>query len=311
VLLLNAKADRGAARSDMRERIRIQAFDLWTSTPEEFSKVVAADRAKWGKIVSAAGARSRLMARCAVAARRAGFARPESLRADPSYRGLLDLHLGSTSAHLHAALHAIGAMAGADLDELALVADKESACSCRNRAFKSEPYKKLEEVAFGKYGLAAMSHRGGVLGWPEPLPPAAKYALTYLYVQAEFGVCCPLSMTDALTRTIRKFADPGLVARYLPALTSQDMDTLTQGAMFMTEQQAGSDVGRDSDKSRTRRNCMAAAWRQSGFAPMPTRVWRWSSPGPKARQAELPDCPSFSCRAPCPTARPTATASCG
>jgi alkylation response protein AidB-like acyl-CoA dehydrogenase len=67
--------------------------------------------------------------------------------------------------------------------------------------------------------------------------------LTYLYVQAEFGVCCPLSMTDALTRTIRKFADPALVARYLPGLTSQDMDTLVQGAMFMTEQQAGSDVG--------------------------------------------------------------------
>src|SRR6185436_12014046 len=71
----------------------------------------------------------------------------------------------------------------------------------------------------------------------------AKYALSYLYVQAEFGVCCPLSMTDALTRTIRKFADPALVARYLPGLTSQDMDVLMQGAMFMTEQQAGSDVG--------------------------------------------------------------------
>ena len=31
--------------------------DLWTSTPEEFTKVLRADHAKWGKIVSAAGAR--------------------------------------------------------------------------------------------------------------------------------------------------------------------------------------------------------------------------------------------------------------
>jgi len=62
-------------------------------------------------------------------------------------------------------------------------------------------------------------------------------------VQAEFGVCCPLSMTDALTRTIRKYADAALVTRYLPGLTSQDMDTLTQGAMFITEQHAGSDIG--------------------------------------------------------------------
>ncbi|WP_302789691.1 acyl-CoA dehydrogenase family protein, partial [Escherichia coli] len=38
--------------------------------------------------------------------------------------------------------------------------------------------------------------------------------------------------------------DPALVARYLPMLASRDFDTLYQGAMFMTEQAAGSDVGR-------------------------------------------------------------------
>jgi len=165
--------------------------------------------------------------------------------ADPSYAGLLGLHLGSDlHAHLSPHFARLGAMAGTELDELALAADKNpSILLADNRVQKHEAYRQLEKVAFADYGLAAMSHRGGVLGWPQPLPPAAKYALSYLYVQAEFGVCCPLSMTDALTRTIRKFADPALVARYLPGLTSQDMDTLTQGAMFMTEQQAGSDVG--------------------------------------------------------------------
>ncbi len=101
----------------------------------------------------------------------------------------------------------------------------------------------MEQFAFGDHGLAALSHRGGVLGWPAPMPPAAKYLLTYLFVQAEFGLMCPVSMTDSLTRSLRKFGDPALVARYLPALTSQDLDVLTQGAMFMTEQAAGSDVG--------------------------------------------------------------------
>jgi tripartite-type tricarboxylate transporter receptor subunit TctC len=57
VTKLNEKLIEALRAPDMRERIRIQAFDLWTSTPEEFTKVVAADRAKWGKIVSAAGAR--------------------------------------------------------------------------------------------------------------------------------------------------------------------------------------------------------------------------------------------------------------
>jgi hypothetical protein len=35
---------------------------------------------------------------------------------------------------------------------------------------KHPAYRRLEEVAFSQYGLAAMSHRGGVLGWPRPLP---------------------------------------------------------------------------------------------------------------------------------------------
>ncbi|RAG12403.1 hypothetical protein DN579_31165, partial [Burkholderia multivorans] len=35
-------------------------------------------------------------------------------------------------------------------------------------------------------------------------PPLVKYALTFLFVQAEFGLCCPVSMTDSLTRTLRR-----------------------------------------------------------------------------------------------------------
>jgi tripartite-type tricarboxylate transporter receptor subunit TctC len=54
---LNEKLIEVLRAPDMRERIRIQAFDLWTSTPEEFTKVLRADHAKWGKIVAAAGAR--------------------------------------------------------------------------------------------------------------------------------------------------------------------------------------------------------------------------------------------------------------
>jgi alkylation response protein AidB-like acyl-CoA dehydrogenase len=55
--------------------------------------------------------------------------------------------------------------------------------------------------------------------------------------------CRTAAASSAGPRPFRKFADPALVARYLPGLTAQDMDALIQGAMFMTEQQAGSDVG--------------------------------------------------------------------
>ena len=63
-----------------------------------------------------------------------------------------------------------------------------------------------------------LSHRGA-LGWPEPMPPAAKYALTYLFVQAEFGLLCPVNMTDSLTRTLKRYGDPALVARFIDRLT--------------------------------------------------------------------------------------------
>ena len=54
---LNEKLIEALRSPDMRQRIRLQGFDLWTSTPEEFTAVLKADYAKWGKIVSAAGAR--------------------------------------------------------------------------------------------------------------------------------------------------------------------------------------------------------------------------------------------------------------
>jgi alkylation response protein AidB-like acyl-CoA dehydrogenase len=49
-------------------------------------------------------------------------------------------------------------------------------------------------------------------------------------------------MTDSLARTLRRYGDPALVERVLPLLTALDLDALQQGAMFMTEQGAGSDV---------------------------------------------------------------------
>jgi tripartite-type tricarboxylate transporter receptor subunit TctC len=57
VLKLNEKLIEALRAPDMRQRIRLQAFDLWTSTPEEFTAVLKSDHAKWGKIVRAAGAR--------------------------------------------------------------------------------------------------------------------------------------------------------------------------------------------------------------------------------------------------------------
>ncbi|WP_119166627.1 acyl-CoA dehydrogenase family protein [Algihabitans albus] len=201
---------------------------------------------------------------------------------DRSLQQLLDLYLpADLYAHLRPHLARLGAMVTTRLDALSHTADRHPpVLHARDRQGrdaarieKHPAYRELEEIAFGQYGLAAMSHRGGVLGWPDPIPPAAKYALTYLFVQSEFGLCCPISMTDALTRTLRRFGDPALVERALSELTTTDVDALAQGAMFITEQGAGSDVGAGTVTAQTDE---AGQWRLHGdkwFCSNPDAAW--------------------------------------
>jgi alkylation response protein AidB-like acyl-CoA dehydrogenase len=190
---------------------------------------------------------------------------------DAELQSLLKIYLPAPlHAHLLPHFKRLGALAGGLLDQLANTADHNPpTLEHRTRTgqdaqsvVKHPAFVEMEKLAFSEFGLAAMSHRAGVFDWPEPLPPVAKYALTYLFVQAEFGLCCPVSMTDSLARTLRKFGNPALVERYLPGLISQDVETLAQGAMFMTEQGAGSDVAATAtlaDKTNE-----DGAWRLTG-----------------------------------------------
>lgn len=133
---------------------------------------------------------------------------------------------------------------GSGLDDLASSADKNPpTLQSRNRQGFAEQkinkhpdYIALEKKAYIDLRLASMSHQEGAFGWNDVMPPMAKYALTYLFVQAEFGLCCPVSMTDSLTMTMCKYGSKEIIDRYLPNLTTTDFDALTQGAMFITEQ---------------------------------------------------------------------------
>ena len=178
---------------------------------------------------------------------------------DPELASLLRVYLpADLLAHLTPRFEALGAEAGARLDELAAIADRNPPTLVertrtgvdRQRIEKHPAYVEMERRAFGEYALAAISHRDDVLGWRGFMPPIVKYALTFLFVQAEFGLCCPVSMTDSLARTLKRYGARDLVERHLPQLTSLDLDALAQGAMFMTEQGAGSDVAATATRAR-------------------------------------------------------------
>jgi alkylation response protein AidB-like acyl-CoA dehydrogenase len=105
-------------------------------------------------------------------------------------------------------------------------------------------YRELENAAFGEFGIHAMSLRKGILGWPQTYPVAAKHAFTFLFNQAEFGLGCPINVTDGCAKLLANFGDDALKAKYLDGLTQTDMEKLTQGGQFMTEKEGGSDVGK-------------------------------------------------------------------
>jgi alkylation response protein AidB-like acyl-CoA dehydrogenase len=145
----------------------------------------------------------------------------------------------------------LGAVAGAELDALAAQADRHPPTlrpyDERGRRVDEivfhPAYHAMERLAFERFGLAAMSHRPGVLGWPGAVPHVVKYALSYLFAQAEFGLLCPVNMTDSAARILVRFGSPELRERYLPRLTSTVHADLWQGTQWMTERTGGSDVG--------------------------------------------------------------------
>ena len=179
---------------------------------------------------------------------------------DPALRPLLDRLLSTSDRQrIEPVLAEIGELAAGELDQLAATADANpprlrqySPSGERIDEVDHHPaYQQMLELAFGRFGLAAMSHRPGVLGWPKRVPHVVKYALSYVFVQAEFGLACPLSMTDSAARVLRVF-DPDRFAGEIDALTATDMGALATGAMFMTETQGGTDVGQTATEATDR-----------------------------------------------------------
>lgn len=171
---------------------------------------------------------------------------------DRGVRDLLSLYLSREDhRRLEPHFQRLGALAGGQLDQLARVADKHPpVLHARDRFGRDEDwidyhptYRNMETIAFGDFQFHAMSHRGGVLGMDAPLPAVAKYALQYLFVQAEFGLMCPISVTDTSIHLIRKYASAELKDYLLPLMLSGDIATLWKGTQFMTERAGGSDVG--------------------------------------------------------------------
>ena len=171
---------------------------------------------------------------------------------DRSAQDLLPLYMDAPLlAHLQPHLAELGELAGGRLHDLSDQAERHPPVLHPRDSFGRDEewveyhpaYRDMEAIAFGRFGLHAMGHRAGVLGWPAPMPKIAKYVFHYLFAQAEFGLLCPVNLTDSSAELVRRFASEELRARHLERMWSQDLATLQRCAQFMTEKTGGSDVG--------------------------------------------------------------------
>ncbi len=188
---------------------------------------------------------------------------------DAGLQQLLPHYLDAKAlAHFAPHFDRLGGLAGGRIDELAAIADKNPPLlHARDRLGRDEDwieyhpaYREMERIAFEDFQFQAMSHRGGVLGWPEALPPVAKYVCQYLFVQGEFGLMCPISVTDTSIHLIRRYADAATRDYLLGRMLTDDPAVLWKGTQFITEKAGGSDVGALETVARQR----DGAWRLEG-----------------------------------------------
>ncbi len=193
--------------------------------------------------------------------------------ADPDLASLLRQHLSAVE-YLQAQpiLSALGAVASQKMDALAEIANHRGPELIQydkrgqriDEVVFDPSYHELERIAYQDFAIAACTHREGALGWQGRVPQPVKFALGYLGMQAESGVFCPVSMTDALARVLARHGSVALKERFLPGLTALSMADLQQGAMFLTEKQGGSDVGLTSTIAKP---CSATHFSSAGLQP--------------------------------------------
>jgi acyl-CoA dehydrogenase len=187
--------------------------------------------------------------RATASASRPGLLAPDTTglnfyRADPALTDLLRLHLPEALfRHIEPHLDRLGELAGGHLDECARLADRHTPVLHQRDKFGRDTqyieyhpaYRELEHAAFGEFGIHALSIRKGIMGWPDKYPVVAKHAFTFLFNQTEFGMGCPINVTDGCAKLLNNFGSEALKAKYLDGLTQIDMSKLTQGGQFMTD----------------------------------------------------------------------------
>jgi acyl-CoA dehydrogenase len=98
-----------------------------------------------------------------------------------------------------------------------------------------------EEITYEEFGVTHDAFHAPP-GREEPVGLAHTLMMQTLLSYVDAGFTCPVSMTTGAAIVLDKF-DDGELDEYFEGLTARDVDEHIEGAMFLTEEQGGSDVG--------------------------------------------------------------------
>ena len=242
-------------------------------------------------------------------------------RNDPAFARLLPLYLPADLLDvLLPRLDRLGALAGGELDRLAGVADRNPP-ELRHRTRRGEDaeaidfhpaYREMERIAFGEFGLAAMSHRAGVLRLAgaaaaggevrDHLPLRAGRVRPALPGQHDRQ---PGADAPPLRRPGAGGALPAAAGQPGPRRAAPGRDVHDRAGRRLRHRGDGGDGraagGRHLGAQRRQVVLLQRRCGTGAGAGADARAGRRGSPASRC------SC----CRAPCPTARPTRSASCG
>jgi acyl-CoA dehydrogenase len=112
----------------------------------------------------------------------------------------------------------------------------------RRNEVEYHPYiHEQEGIAYEEFGVTHDAFHAPP-GREEPVGLAHTLMMQTLLSYVDAGFCCPVSMTTGAAIVLDKF-DDGELEEYFQGLTARDVDDHIEGAMFLTEEQGGSDVG--------------------------------------------------------------------
>ncbi|WP_254837604.1 acyl-CoA dehydrogenase family protein [Natronomonas marina] len=98
-----------------------------------------------------------------------------------------------------------------------------------------------EEVVYEEFGVTHDAFHAPP-GRDEPVGLTHPLMMQALLSYVDAGFTCPVSMTNGAAIVLEKF-DDGALEEYFQGLTARNLEEHIEGAMFLTEEQGGSDVG--------------------------------------------------------------------